>query len=253
MTTSVDSWCYVFGIVPAGTPLPTWSAADQAIPDDTPAAALRLIEVGELAALVGTPPHRSIGRAADLLAHDRVLAELVAKGTPVLPMRFGAVMTDEAAVSRELLEAHRDEFAAALESVRGRVQFTVKVRYEQDAVLRQVLAEHPEIDRLRDRGSVESPDTFKRQLRLGELVVRALEQLRPADAAAVLGEFGDEFEFRLRDTSSPEDVLDAAFLVEADQVVGFERRVEGLGKRHAGRLRIRLLGPSPAYDFVGEA
>jgi hypothetical protein len=253
MTTSVDSWCYVFGIVPAGTALPTWTENDPAISRDSPAARLRLIEVGELAALVGTPPHRSIGRAADLLAHDRVLAEVVANGTPVLPMRFGAVMTDEAAVARELLEEHQAEFATALNSVRGRVQYTVKVRYEQDAVLRQVLAEHPEIDRLRDLGSAESAHTFQRQLQLGELVVRALEQLRPADAAAVLGEFGDEFEVRLRETSSPEDVLDAAFLVDADQVTGFERRVEGLGERHAGWLRIRLLGPSPAYDFVGEA
>jgi hypothetical protein len=245
MTTSVDSWCYVFGIVPAGAPVP---------PDDDegPAAGLRLVEVGEVAALVGsTPADRGLGRAADLLAHDRVLAAVVAAGTPVLPMRFGAVVTDESAVRAELLSAHHDHFVGVLRSLQGRVQYTVNVRYEQDTVLRQVLAEHPEIARLRETdGESETSSVFDRRLRLGELVVRALERLRPADAAAVLDEVGDDFDFRAHQSTAPDEVLDAAFLVETARVGEFEDRVEELGRRNAGRLRVRLVGPSPAYDFV---
>jgi Gas vesicle synthesis protein GvpL/GvpF len=245
VTTSVDSWCYVFGIVPAATPLPASGG-------DGPAADLRLVEFGDLAAVVGTPPHRSLGRAADLLAHDRVLGDLVTQGAAVLPMRFGAVMTDEAAVARELLDAHHDEFTAGLATVRGRVQYTLKVRYEQDAVLRQVLAEHPEIARLREATQRGDRGTFQRQLQLGELVVLALEQLRPADAATVMAELGDQPQCRLHETSSPDDVLEAAFLIEADGRADFEQQVEDVARRHAGRLRLRLVGPSPAYDFVRE-
>jgi Gas vesicle synthesis protein GvpL/GvpF len=245
MTTSVDSWCYVFGIVPAGAPVPP--------PDDEgPATGLRLVEVGEVAALVGsTPAQRGLGRAADLLAHDRVLAAVVAAGTPVLPMRFGAVVADESAVQAELLNAHHDHFVAVLRSLQGRVQYTVNVRYEQDTVLRQVLAENPEIARLRETDSeAETSAAFDRRLRLGELVVRALERLRPAAAAAVLDEVGDDFDFRARQSTAPDEVLDAAFLVEAARVAEFEDRVEELARRNAGRLRVRLVGPSPAYDFV---
>jgi Gas vesicle synthesis protein GvpL/GvpF len=245
MTTSVDSWCYVFGIVPSGAPVPA--------PDDEgPAAGLRLVEVGEVAALVGpTPADRGLGRAADLLAHDRVLAEVVAAGTPVVPMRFGAVVTDEAAVAEELLGAHHDRFVGVLDALRGRVQYTVNVRYEQDTVLRQVLDEHPEIARLRETDDQpEGRAAFDRRLRLGELVVRALERLRPADAAAVLEQLGDDFDFRAHHSTAPDEVLDAAFLVETARVGDFEARVEDLGRRNAGRLRVRLVGPSPAYDFV---
>ncbi len=245
MTTSVDSCCYVFGIVPAGASVPA--------PDDAgPAAGLRLVEVGDVAALVGsTPADRALGRAADLLAHDRVLAEVVAAGTPVLPMRFGAVVTDEGAVEHELLGAHHDHFVEVLDRLRGRVQYTVNVRYEQDTVLRQVLEEHPEIARLRDADSrSESRAAFDRRLRLGELVVRALERLRPTDVAAVLQDLGDDLDFRARHPSSPDEVLDAAFLVETARAEEFEDRVEDLARRHAGRLRVRLVGPSPAYDFV---
>jgi hypothetical protein len=245
MITSVDSWCYVFGIVPAGAPVP--QADDEGL-----ASALRLVEVGDVAALVGaTPADQALGRAADLLAHDRVLADVVATGTAVLPMRFGAVVSDEWAVQDELLKAHHDHFVDVLNALQGRVQYTMNVRYEQDTVLRQVLDEHPEIAKLRggdDRS--ETRASFDRQLRLGELVVRALERLRPADAAAVLDDLGDDFDFRARHSTAPDEVLDAAFLVETARVGEFEDRVEQLGKRNAGRLRVRLVGPSPAYDFV---
>jgi Gas vesicle synthesis protein GvpL/GvpF len=247
MTTSVDSWCYVFGIVPAAAPVP---ASDE----DGPAVGLRLVEVGQVAALVGsTPADRGLGRAADLLAHDRVLAEVLAAGIPVLPMRFGAVVTDEAAVHDELLAAHHDHFVEVLERLRGRVQYTVHVRYEQDTVLRQVLKEHPEIARLREAdGQSESRAAFDRRLRLGQLVVQALERLRPADAARVLDDLGDEVDFRARQPAAPDDVLDAAFLVEAARADEFEARLEEIGRHHAGRLRVRLIGPTPAYDFVEE-
>jgi hypothetical protein len=166
-------------------------------------------------------------------------------------MRFGAVVTDESAVQEELLSAHHDHFVDVLSSLRGRVQYTVNVRYEQDTVLRQVLDEHPEIARLRDAdGQPETRAAFDRQLRLGELVVRALERLRPADAAAVLAELGDDFDFRARHSTAPDEVFDAAFLVEKARADEFEERVEQLGRRNAGRLRVRLVGPSPAYDFV---
>jgi hypothetical protein len=245
VTTSVESWCYVFGIVPAGAP---WPAAD----DDGPASGLRLVEVGQVAALVGTTPaDRGLGRAADLLAHDRVLAEVLATGTPVLPMRFGAVVTDEAAVQEELLEAHHDHFTEVLRKLQDRVQYTVSVRYEQDTVLRQVLAEHPEIARLRAVDTTaETRAAFDRRLRLGELVVRALERLRPMDAAAVLADLGDDLDYRARRPNSPDEVLDAAFLVETARAAEFEDRVEQMGRRNAGRLTVRLVGPSPAYDFV---
>jgi hypothetical protein len=247
VTVSVDSWCYVFGIVPEGAAVPKTD-------EGGPASRLRLVTAGQLAALVGSPPDdRPLGRAADLLAHDRVLADVVASGTPVLPMRFGAVMTDEAAVAQELLEANYDHFAEVLERVRDRVQYTVAVRYEQDTVLRQVLAEHPEIARLREvDGQAETRAAFDRRLRLGELVVKALEQLRPADASAVLDELDGEADVSLRQPASPDDVLDAAFLVETARATDFENRVEEVARRHAGRLRIRLVGPSPAYDFVGD-
>jgi hypothetical protein len=242
MTTAVGVARYVFAVVPAGTPLPDSDA--QGI-----AAELARVEAGELGAVVGRVPiDRPLGRAADLRAHDRVVADLVASGVPVLPMRFGAVVTDDDAVVGELLEPNRAEFAEALATLKGRVQYTVRAEYEQDAVLRQLLATRPDIRRLRESGAQDAAG----QLRLGELVVQALEALRPADASGILAELIGTVDVHVRPPSAPEEVLNAAFLVDVSHAPAFEQRVEKAAAQRAGRLRFRLVGPSAAYDFVGD-
>jgi hypothetical protein len=243
--TSTLASAYVVGIVPRGAPLPDSDASG-------PLAELRLVETAELAAVVGTPPtDRQIGRAADLLAHDRLLADLVAAGTPVLPMRFGTVLDDDAAVITELLEARRNELVEQLDRITGRVQYTVKVHYDSDAVLRELVAEEPQIRRLRSTGSSGAGGDLDRQIRLGQLVVQSLERRRPADAAEVLNGLGARVAVVEREPAAPEQVLNAAFLVERSQADEFEASVERVAERHAERLRFRLVGPSPAYDFVG--
>src|SRR4051812_11154844 len=165
MTTAVNVGCYVFAVVPAGTPVPPSDAGGLA-------AGLKLIEAGGLAAVVGqVPTDRPLGRAADLRAHDRVVAELVAAGSAVLPMRFGAVVADEDGVVDELLVPHRAEFEEALVALKGRVQYTVRVEYDEAKVLGELLAARPDLQRLRAGG----PQDRARQLQLGELVVHALE------------------------------------------------------------------------------
>jgi len=242
VTTSVDLGCYVFGIVDAGARLST--------PLDIPlAAGLRLVEHDAVAAVVSTPPaDRPLGRASDLLDHDRLLADLVVSGTAVLPMRFGTVLPDDETVAAELLAPRQEDLRHQLEYVRGKVQFTVKARYEQEAALREVLAERPDIAALRggdDAG-------FHQRLQLGERVVGALEKLRATDAPALLEELGGGPDHREHPPAAPDDVVHVAYLIAANESDGFVRRVEEAGRQRAGRIRIRLMGPSPAYDFVGD-
>jgi len=242
VSTSVDLGCYVFGVVDAHARLPT--------PLDIPiAAGLRLVEHDAVAAVVSTPPaDRPLGRASDLLDHDRLLADLVANGTAVLPTRFGTVLPDDETVAAELLAPRHEDLRQGLDYVRGKVQYTVKARYEQDTALREVLAERPDIAALRGRDDA----GFHQRLKLGERVVGALEELRAADAPALLDDLGGGADRREHAPASPEDVLHVAYLIAADQSDAFVQRVEEAGRRRAGRIRIRLMGPSPAYDFVGD-
>src|SRR5919201_3578878 len=102
-----------------------------------------------LGALVSDVPDGPIDAGRDeLLAHSHVLERALERGV-VLPMRFGVVMPSEQAVREALLAAHEAELRTQLDEMEGKVELNVKAIYEEQTILREVLAENPEVAELR--------------------------------------------------------------------------------------------------------
>lgn len=237
--------CYVYGIV----------AADGTIPEGLNGieGEVRPVYHRKLAAIVGDLARdRSLGSRADLLAHDQVVDSIAAE-TTIIPMRFAAVVDSETGLVDELLEPFHDKLVASLEGLSGKDQYTLQGEYEHDTVLGEIIAEEAEIRQLReeivDIGNEAA--SYPQRLRQGELVVKALEQRRAVD-----GEYAFEtvapfaVDTSHRELASPDDVINTAFLVDASKQKEFEDAVEKVGRKLAGRVRFRLLGPQPPYDFV---
>jgi len=236
---------YVYGLVGADAPLP------EGLTGLGPSGKVGTIVHGDVAALVSdVPADRPLGTRDDLLAHEAVV-DTVAAGTAVLPMRFPAVV-EEQGVVEELLAPHHDRFVAALGELEGRVQYTLKGRYEQDVVLREVLAEHPEIAELQaEIRDLPEDATYHQRLRLGELVVGALEERRDTEADELVQQLEPYAVGVVRHhPGQPDDLVNTAFLVERERAQEFEDAVEQQGERLHGRARLRLLGPLALYDFV---
>jgi hypothetical protein len=251
MTTTAMAACYVFGIVENSGDAQRWLDDVGDLEKRSAFADLRLVPYESLAAVVGTvDPEQGLGRAADLRMHDRVLATLAGSNVAVLPFRFGGVLDDDDAVREQLLEENLERFQQALAAVRGRVQYTLKARFEEAAAIRAVLERRPDIARLKQAAA---PGDFGQQIRLGEAIAEALRELRRDDADALTAEL-ERVCARVR-TSEPAEadaVLDAALLVDVEATDTFEQAVERWGERKAGWLRIRLVGPVAPYDFVLE-
>jgi hypothetical protein len=238
---------YVYGLMTAGTELP------EDLKGLGPTGRVTTIQHGKLAAIVGdVPVDRPLGTREDLIAHEAVLDTLAAK-TAVLPMRFPAVVEENGVVD-ELLAPNQDYFVELLGSLQGRKQFTLKGRYVEDAVLREVLERDEEIRSLQKRVQELPEDAaYYDRVRLGEMIVSALGALRDVDAAALLEPLQPlAVDTVTRQPTNPEDVLNAAFLLSDKRIDEFEESVEELGRAHAGRIRLRLLGPLAPYDFVPE-
>lgn len=239
---------YVYGIVPADTPV-------DALDEDTGMAGnVRLLGEGAVAAVVEpVDPERPLGRRRDLLAHSTVLNQLATRG-PVLPMRFGSVLDSEEAVVAELLRPHQDHFAAMLEQVRDKVQFTLRVRYVLDSVLAEVVSENAEVARLREQtaGQPEEATHYER-IRLGEIVAKEVDVRRRRDAAAILNGMAPHAErVAEKETGGMDGLLDASFLVPAARQAEFEQAAEALAEEWDGRARVSLIGPTALFDFVDE-
>jgi hypothetical protein len=245
------SACYVFGVVENSDEAESWLDHVGDLDQRAAFTELRLVPYKSLTAVVGSvDPDRSVGRAADLRVHDLVLATLAGARVAVLPFRFGGVLTDDDAVRNELLASNVERFERALDDVRGRVQYTLKVRFEEDAAVRTVLERHPEIARLQQAAK---PGNLSHQIQLGESVAAALLDLRRDDTPALTEELERVCaRVRMQEPRQADTVLDAAVLVDLEATERFEQTVERLGKRYAGWLRIRLVGPVAPYDFVME-
>lgn len=239
---------YVYGILPGDVELEegTTGVGD-------PPAEVRVVRNGDLAALVSDVDlNKPLGRPDDLYAHEDLL-DATAAGVPVLPLRFGAVVTSDQAVVEELLDAHHDEFASALDQLEGHAEYVVKGRYVENAVLREVLDEDPRAGELRDqlKGADEAA-TRDLRMQLGEIVSNAIEAKREQDASAVSDAVADLVAASVQRSPTHEmDAVHIAFLVDLGSADALEQAVEELARDWGDRIELRLLGPMAAYDFVG--
>jgi len=239
---------YIYGIMPGDVELEpgTTGVGD-------PPAEVRIVRNGDLAALVSdVDTDKPLGRPEDLYAHEELL-DSSAADVPILPLRFGAVVSSDDAVAEELLGAHHDEFTAALEQLEGHAEYVVRGRYVEDEILRDVLSEDPRAAQLRDQIKGADEDaTRELRMQLGEIVSDAVDARREQDTRAV----GDALEGHVaasvvRPPSHDLDAVHIALLVESGAADDMEEALQRLADDWSGRIDLQLTGPLAAYDFVG--
>ncbi|MBK1788273.1 GvpL/GvpF family gas vesicle protein [Prauserella cavernicola] len=238
---------YVYGIVPSDV-----ESDPEARGIGDPPSPITLVKHGDVAALVseidaGTP----LGKPADLSMHAQVL-DATSGVAPVLPLRFGAVVAGEDAVTEELLAEHHDEFRSALEELEGKAQYVVKGRYDEQAILREILSESDEAARLRDSVNSLPEDAARNdRIALGELINNTIAAKREQDTSRTVEVLeGACVALNVREATHERDAVYLACLCEVAEQDELERVVGELAQDWEGRVELRLLGPLAPYDFV---
>lgn len=238
---------YVYGIVPGDVQV---EEDAQGIGD--PPAKVELVRDEDIAALVSPiPADCALGTPEDLESHAQLL-DGTAGVAPVLPLRFGAVMTDAESVAAELLRAHHDEFARALAALEGHAEYIVKGRFVEQRFLAELLSENEQARVLRD-DIANKPEEASRNSRmaLGELISNAIEAKRQLTTQAVIDELkGVAEQVNVREPTHEWDAVSVALLAELDRQGGIEKIIDRLNGEWQGLIGLRLLGPLAAYDFV---
>lgn len=240
---------YVYAVVGAGIDLP------EGLEPVGEGQEIAVIDHGKLAAVVSDiAPDRSLGRRADLIAHETVVNTL-ARETTVLPMRFGGVVSDDRAVVDELLDGNHDYFAWALEQLEGCHQFVLHGRYDQDELVRGVLEADPHLAELSAALRGQDPDAaYYERIRLGEGIAKQVEQIRGADAERTVSAL-EPFAVALavKEIADEDGAVHVAALIHRDRRSDFDQAVDALGDEWGDRIRLQLLGPVAPYDFLPEA
>jgi hypothetical protein len=213
---------------------------------------LRVIAGDGIGALVSEIPEQQAQlRREEVVAHSRVLSEALAQGT-VLPMRFGIVLEGDEEVRQRLLTEHGEQLRSELARLGGKVEYSLRVMYLEETLMREVVREDPEIAQLREtvRDQPEDASYFAR-IRLGELVAAAVERKRAEDAAAILATLSPCAEDTVvAEVPHERAVMSAAFLLARSRVSAFDAALESAALRQAHRMHFKLTGPLAPHSFV---
>lgn len=238
---------YVYGIVPAEVRIEEGTKGVGDPPGD-----VRVIEQGDLAALVSpVRTDRALGTPDDLQAHAGLL-DAAASEVPVLPLRFGAVLSSEDAVRDELLAANHDEFRAALDELDGKAEYVIKGRYESNVILADILQHNERAARLREEIKGKPEDaTRNERIELGELISNDIAARRDEDTRRVVDMLTERgIDVSVHQPSHEDDAVHVACLAKTAQHKDLQSMVDELSQEWSNRVGLRLLGPLAPYDFV---
>lgn len=245
MTTAAATLVYVYGIVGTGQRPPDVEGIG--------GGEISTVTHGELSALIGevSPDARALGGRQAMAAHARVLEAAFVDG-PVLPMRFATVLDDAETVRINVLERHGEHLARQPHELAGAAEYKLRGTYEEDRLMREVLASDPELLRMRDALRGTSPDaTYYARIELGERVSAAVARRREQDAQAILDRLAPHVrEITAREPGHERVVLNAAILVDQATTASFDAELESIGRDEAGRIALKLTGPLPPHSFV---
>lgn len=210
------------------------------------------LAVGRLAAIVSDSPTLEYeNNRRNMMAHTKVLEEVMRRHT-LLPVRFGTVASDTDTIVEKILMTRRDELLGLLEQMRSRHELGLKVSWRHDVLFEEVLAENPNIRRLRDQlmGRPVEKTHFER-IRLGEEIGKALDRKRLEDEQRVLDRVRSfVHKTKLNKPIGDQMVLNAAFLVDEAQEDALDRSIREMDGAWGDRLSFKYVGPVPPYNFV---
>lgn len=188
-----------------------------------------------------------------MLAHTRVLEAAMAVA-PILPMRFGLVARDIAALEA-LLEAHRDRIDRQFEAIGTQIEIGLRIGFPRDAALEAVVARDTRIARERLRLAGRGAEAHFDRIDLGRRVAETLERRRTDAQRDVLRAISAHCgSVVLKLPEEDVEVLRAECLLEPEGLADLARAAEAAASAcdfaPGAEPRIRIVGPVPPFHFV---
>ncbi|WP_051871232.1 GvpL/GvpF family gas vesicle protein [Streptomyces sclerotialus] len=237
---------YVYGIAHADHPAPE----KQVLGIGDPPRPVRIVRAGELAAVVSDCPDDLRPKRRDLLAHQHVLTETSSAGA-VLPLRFGSLSADDEAV-RDALGEHTEHYKTQLAELAGRVEYNVKAVHREEAVLRLVVDDEPEVRRLTESLQSAGGGSYPERVQLGELVANGVRAREVSDARTVERTLAPLAEQSAPGPEGSGWLVNLSFLLPRGETAPFTEAAHRLAETQP-HLELLVNGPLPPYSFVRPA
>jgi len=192
----------------------------------------------------------SVSRA-NTMAHQKVMEEAM-NCYPMLPVRFGTIGEDIELIKEKVLKARYDELRDLLLYVEDKIEVGLKALWaSKEHLFTEIVDENKEIRLLRDRLKSRGGGAQRDQVRLGEMVKKALEIKKAREEKTILNAFkGLWVDHKTSKAMGDQMITNSAFLIKGEREKEFDQAVEKLSAKYNGRLKLKYVGPVPPCNFI---
>lgn len=195
--------------------------------------------------------NRYLASRRNLLKHEEVLEAVMHEGyRTLLPLQFGSIVPSWESVVSDLIIPSSLQLKELFAKLTGKREVGIKIFWETNAELQQMLAENQSLKAKRDR--LEGKQLSMEQvISIGQEIERLLQERKEA----IVHQFQKTLnplaiEMVENNLMAENMVYNAAYLIPWEAEAEFGSKVEFLDQKFAGRLRIRYNNFTAPYNFA---
>lgn len=194
---------------------------------------------------------RYLASRKNLLGHERVLEAAMNQGAlTLLPLQFGLIIETWERVVHELLEPHSEQLKQLFAKLVGYREVSIKVMWQADQELTQLMVEAEDLRRARDRleGKLLNMEEV---IAIGQAIEQAMQQRKETVINAfrkVLTPFAAEVVENEPLTDAM--IYNTAYLIRWEAEAAFGEAIETVDAQFKDRLRIRYNNFTAPFNFA---
>jgi hypothetical protein len=200
----------------------------------------------------------------NMLAHEKVIEEVMKEFDSVLPVRFGTVASGADEI-RNLLDRRYREFKNLLRDMDHKVELGVKgIWKNMDMIFKEVVKENKEIKKAKEKIQNNPPSPpfskgglggfsngLQAKMEVGKMVEQALAKKKEKEAEKIVDILRrTAIEYKLNKTVGDNMFMNGVFLVDKGKEKEFDNIMDDLSNKCRDRIKFMYTGPFPVFNFV---
>ncbi len=199
------------------------------------------------------PLSKFVVNPENILAHQKVIEEVMKEFRSILPIRFGTIAATPDEI-RNLLNRRYSEFMELLRQFENKVELNVRGMWKNMGLIyHEIDKEHVDLQKLRaEIENIEDQGLKKIKIsEAGKLVEHALHEKKEEESEKIIEAFRKSvFEFKHNKTSSDSMFMNTAFLVNSGREIEFDNIMTDLGEKYKDRCDFIYTAPLPIFNFI---
>jgi len=199
------------------------------------------------------PLSRFVVNPENILAHQKVIEEVMKEFRSVLPIRFGTIAATPDEI-RNLLNRRYSEFMELLKQFENKVELNVRGTWKNMGMIyKEIDKDHVELQKIRaEIGKLDDKEKKNAKIdEAGKLIEHALIEKKEEETEKIIDAFRRSvFEYKPNKTSGDAMFMNTAFLVNGAREVEFDNIMADLGSRYQDRSDFIYTAPLPIFNFI---